>query len=148
MKFREGLLRALFLDVCVCCPGPGAGQPREPEAGEDPVEAVLGATPPPLGVAELGGQERAGDEHQLEYKALMYKLDYKAGMYELEYEARQSRDIELEAAGIGNPRLMSVDKAAWVATRAGRQRYTLPSIMSKHNAMHKMHLSSIYPSHI
>ena len=113
---------------------------------------MLGATPPPLGVAELGGQERAGDEHQLEYKARMYELEYKAGMYELEYEAgmyeleyeaRQGRDIELEAAGIGNPRLMSVDKAAWVATRAGRQRYTLPSIMSKHNAMHKMHLLSI-----
>ena len=96
---------------------------------------MLGATPPPLGVAELGGQEHTGDEHQLEYKA---------GMYELEYEARQGRDIELEAAGIGNPRLMSVDKAAWVATRAGRQRYTLPSIMSKHNAMHKMHLIIYY----
>ena len=66
----------------------------------------------------------------------------------LECMARQGWDIELEAAGIGNPRLMSVDKAVWVATRAGRQRYTLPSIMSKHNAMHKMHLSSIYPSHI
>ena len=37
-------------------------------------------------------------------------------MYELEYEARQGWDIELEAAGIGNPRLMSVDKAVWVAT--------------------------------
>ena len=72
----------------------------------------------------------------------------KAGMYELEYEARQGWDIELEAAGIGNPRLMSVDKVVWVATWAGRQRYTLPSIMSKHNGLHKMHLLSIYPSHI
>ena len=100
---------------------------------------MLGATPPCLGVAELGRQEQAGEEHQLEYKA---------GMYELEYAARQGWYIELEAAGIGNPRLMSVDKVVWVATWAGRQRYTLPSIMSKHNAMHKMHLLSVYPSHI
>ena len=74
MKLREGSLRALFLDVCV----QGPCQPREPEAGEDAVEAVLGATPPCLGVAELGGQEHAGDEHQLEYKAGMYELEYEA----------------------------------------------------------------------
>ena len=80
---------------------------------------MLGATPPCLGVAELGRQEHAGEQHQLEYKA---------GMYELEYDARLGRDIELEVAGIGNPRLMSVDKVVWVATWAGRQRYTLPSI--------------------
>ena len=96
---------------------------------------MLGATPPCLGVADLGRQEQAGEEHQLEYKA---------GMYELEYEARLGWDIELEAAAIGNPRLMSVDKVVWVATRAGRQRYTLPSIMSKHNAMSCTKCSNIY----
>ena len=62
MKFREGSLRALFLDVCVR----GPCQPREPEGGEDAVKAVLGATPPGLGVAELGRKEQAGEEHQLE----------------------------------------------------------------------------------
>ena len=65
MKLREGSLRALFLDVCV----QGPCQSCEAEAGEDAVEAVLGATPPCLGVAELGGQEQAGEEQHLDYKA-------------------------------------------------------------------------------